>query len=105
MTRKKQKRSRKNRSSTKERRSKPPETLSEYDEAVAIYTYHVEEKGRADLAVEMAQKAITDTASLLERLSTTPMGRRAVVTDVVNDFDSLRSVYSEAFVDLLTKKD
>ena len=54
MTCKKQKRSRKNRSSTKERRGKPPETLAEYDEAVAIYTYHVEEKGRADLAVDLA---------------------------------------------------
>ena len=67
VTRKKQKRSRKNRSSTKERRSKPPETLSEYDEAVAIYTYHVEEKGRADLAVDLAMN-LTNRSNALRDL-------------------------------------
>ena len=56
-----------NRSSTKERRSKPPETLYEYNEAVTIYTYHVEEKGRADLAVDLAMN-LTNRSNALRDL-------------------------------------
>ncbi|HMB03283.1 MAG TPA: hypothetical protein VKP69_06020 [Isosphaeraceae bacterium] len=68
MARKKEKRPRKkNRSSGNERRGKPPETLAEYDEAVAIYTYHVEEKGRADLAVDLAMN-LTNRSNIFRDL-------------------------------------
>jgi hypothetical protein len=32
------------------------------------------------------------------------MGRRAVVAETVTAFDNLKSVYGEAFVDLLTRR-
>ena len=58
-----------------------------------------------DQAVSMANKSLAETASLLTRLSGTPLGRRAVVTDTISKFESMKSVYSEAFMDLLTRKD
>ena len=56
-----------------------------------------------DQAMELAQKAIGDTASLLERLSATPLGRKTVVTEAASNLESLKSVYGEAFMDLLKK--
>lgn len=58
-----------------------------------------------DQAVSLAEKALSDTASLLKRIASTPVGRKAVVTEMVSNLESLKSVYGEAFVDLLTKKD
>ncbi len=58
-----------------------------------------------DQAVELSIRTLSDTAALLQRIAATPMGKRTVVTEQVTAFESLKSVYGDAFVDLLTKKD
>ena len=58
-----------------------------------------------DKAVLLADKVMKDTSSLLNRLAEAPIGRKTVVTEQVAAFDSLKSVYSEAFLELLNKKE
>jgi HK97 family phage prohead protease len=55
-------------------------------------------------ALEEATKAVvTKTGQILDKLSNTPVGRRAVVREVSDQFASLKSVYSEEFLSLLKK--
>lgn len=55
-------------------------------------------------ALEEATKAVVaKTGQILDKLSNTPVGRRAVVREVSDQFASLRSVYSEEFLTLLKK--
>lgn len=54
-----------------------------------------------DEAVEMAQKALSDTASILEALAATPAGRRAVVRETSTKFEHLSGVYSDTFLKML----
>ena len=52
---------------------------------------------------------LSEVANLLKRIADTPLGKRTVVADAVakasSDFESLKSVYGDAFVELLKKKD
>jgi HK97 family phage prohead protease len=55
-------------------------------------------------ALEEATKAVvTKTGLILDKLSNTPVGRRAVVREASDQFASLKSVYSEEFLTLLKK--
>jgi HK97 family phage prohead protease len=74
-------------------------------ELVEAKTALVRVEQERDQALVLAEKAINDTSALLNRLAATPMGKRTQVTEAVEDFESLKSVYGEAFVDLLKKKD
>jgi len=56
-----------------------------------------------DAAVTAAQTVLRDTQALLERLSNTPIGRRATVREVGESFTSLKAVYGEDFLNLLKK--
>lgn len=51
----------------------------------------------------MTEKVIANTAAIFDKLSNTPLGRRAVVREASDEFASLRSVYPEAFLDLLKR--
>ena len=79
--------------------------LSITRELVEAKTALVRVEQERDQALALAEKAMTETASLLKRLAATPMGKRTQVTEVIDDFESLKSVYGETFVDLLKKKD
>lgn len=59
-----------------------------------------------DKVVSLTQKTMDDTASLLERLSMTPKGRQThpVLVETRQQFDGLRSVYTESAMALLTKE-
>jgi HK97 family phage prohead protease len=54
-----------------------------------------------DEAVALAQRALADTASILETLAATPAGRRAVVRESSTKFEHLSGVYSETFLKML----
>jgi phage head maturation protease len=55
-------------------------------------------------ALEQATKeVVARTGQILDTLSSTPMGRRAVVREASDEFASLKSVYSEEFLTLLKK--
>jgi len=74
-------------------------------ELVEAKTQLVRVEQERDQALALAEKAMNDTSALLNRLAATPMGKRTQVTDAARDFESLKSVYGEGFVDLLKKKD
>lgn len=57
-----------------------------------------------DEAVVMAQRALTDTASILRKLADAPVGRRAVVREASTQFEHLSGVYSEEFLKMLRGK-
>lgn len=57
-----------------------------------------------DEAIVLAQRALTDTASILSRLSASPAGRRAVVRETEASFAHLSGVYSEEFLKMLRSK-
>ena len=52
---------------------------------------------------EMTKAVVTQTGQILDKLSNTPVGRRAVVREVSDQFAGLKSVYSEEFLSLLKK--
>jgi HK97 family phage prohead protease len=79
--------------------------LSITRELVEAKTANVRLEQERDQALALAEKAMSDTSALLTRLAATPMGKRTQVTDAIEDFESLKSVYGETFVDLLKKKD
>ena len=54
-----------------------------------------------DEALAMTQRALTQTASILDTLAATPVGRRAVVRQVSTEFENLSGVYSEEFLKML----
>jgi HK97 family phage prohead protease len=64
-------------------------------------------EAQRDQVVSLTQKAMSDTASLLKRLSEAPQGRKTspVVVETVTQFDSLKAVYGEGVMALLTKKE
>jgi len=64
----------------------------------------VEATAERDEAMMAAEKVVKNMAEILSSLSKTPVGRRAVVREVNDKFVSLKSVYSEEFLTLLTKK-
>jgi len=77
--------------------------LSITRELVEAKTANVRLEQERDQALVLAEKAMNDMSALLTRLAATPMGKRTQVTDAAKDFESLKSVYGEAFVDLLKK--
>jgi len=54
-----------------------------------------------DEAVLMARRVLTETASILDKLAATPVGRRAVVREVSTEFEHLSGVYSDEFLKML----
>jgi HK97 family phage prohead protease len=56
-----------------------------------------------DAAVAATKQVLSDTQVLLDRLSKTPIGRRATVREVSDEFASLKAVYGEDFLTLLKK--
>jgi len=52
---------------------------------------------------ETTTKVLSQTAVILDKLSNTPVGRRAVIREANDQFASLKSVYSEEFLTLLKK--
>lgn len=56
-----------------------------------------------DAAIAATEKVLSNTAEILARLSATPVGRRASVRQVNEQFASLKSVYGEDFLTLLKK--
>ena len=63
----------------------------------------VEATAERDEAMTAAEKVVRNMAEILSSLSKTPVGRRAVVREVSDKFASLKSVYSEEFLNLLKK--
>lgn len=56
-----------------------------------------------DQVMVAAEKVVSKMAEILTSLSNTPMGRRTVVREANDKFDTLRSVYGENFLALLKK--
>jgi hypothetical protein len=56
-----------------------------------------------DEVMGVTEKVVQNMAEILTKLSKTPVGRRAVVREVNDQFASLKSVYSEEFLTLLKK--
>lgn len=59
-----------------------------------------------DKVVSLTRKTMDDTSSLLERLASTPKGRQTnpVVIETQTRFDTLKSVYTDGVMSLLTKE-
>lgn len=72
-------------------------------ELIDTKTALVEVTEERDDAMRAAEKVVQNMAGILESLSKTPVGRRAVVREVNDKFASLKSVYSEEFLTLLKK--
>ena len=53
---------------------------------------------------EMTKEVITNTGRILDKLSNTPVGRRAVIREANEQFASLGSVYSDDFLTILKRK-
>lgn len=56
-----------------------------------------------DAAIAATEQVLANTSQILERLASTPVGRRAVYREASDSFTSLKSVYGEEFVTLLQK--
>lgn len=52
---------------------------------------------------ETTKQVLTSTAEILDRLSNTPAGRRAVLREATEDFGALAQVYGEPFMRLLKR--
>ena len=63
----------------------------------------VEVTAERDEVMGVTEKVVQNMAEILTKLSKTPVGRRAVVREVNDQFASLKSVYSEEFLTLLKK--
>jgi len=56
-----------------------------------------------DQAISATEKVVTKMSEILTALSKTPVGRRAVTREANDQFETLKSVYSEEFLTLLKK--
>lgn len=56
-----------------------------------------------DQAMFATEKVVTKMSEILTALSKTPVGRRAVAREATDQFETLKSVYSEEFLTLLKK--
>jgi HK97 family phage prohead protease len=64
----------------------------------------LEQRNDEYAALEEATKAVvTKTGLILDKLSNTPVGRRAVIREASDQFANLKSVYSEEFLTLLKR--
>jgi HK97 family phage prohead protease len=73
-------------------------------EVMTLRSRVVEAEMERDEALAMARRALTDTATILETLAATPVGRRAVVREASNEFEHLSGVYSEEFLKMLSAR-